>query len=689
MKYHRIQCIALILLMIFNFTACGGGTKEIGSTPVQSDDLTTAVSSDGQWMGSGGCYTLDRLNECEYFMLRGDAEHLIFSDMEHLVDREGNILFDQYMRDFVVVADGIWCAVEKGMVGDEYIQECDFMKLGFDGQELLRLDLSVRADSFVITETNIVIYDSMNQKMMVYGIDGSKQGNVDCSTAALEEFSGRILSGGDSSLWLFNQTDTELSLYPINLSTMNLGTAVALPEEMEALAKGTTEHPFLIATKSEFSYLDPVTGTMSNILFWEECGISEQELRYFIPDGDGFLCLSVTGLARIRPAKPEEIHPKTRLILAALSPYEGTNLAAMFNAANDDYYVEVVDYSNGNELSREDALTKLNTELTSQNGPDMVMVSDVSSLQNSSAFADLYPLLDEDAELNRDDFYGLEAIENSGKLMLAPVYLSITTFGVLKEVGGDRMGWTWDEYFEMESQLPPDGVMSSFLGADFFLQTSLNLYAPHAIDWVNGTCNFDTPEFVRILEAAKKGYDPNCPEENPYFLDEVNAMMSDGRMIMVETGFSDVESFAWSEKYSGRELSYIGWPTPDGSCGSVFYVSGVSVYAGTDCMEGCWEFTKYALKSTYAYKPTFENAIAEATEPKETDDGEQKPMLTQTQADTYRKLMESITVAVSDSNEVNRIVLEEAGAMFAGDKTPEETARIIQSRMSIYVSEHK
>lgn len=691
MKLKRILCLAIIPSVLLSLAACGGSQKDSRTEPAQAEQ-TGAISADGQWLGEGGCYKLDRLREGDYYLVKGSPEHPISlcGRFDRLYDGDGALLYDGYIRDYAVAEDGIWCVRETGMVDGKYNMDCYAVKLGFDGQELARFDVSVGADSLAVSSGAVYIYDAMDKQLAVYGADGAELGRVDLGGAQLEDFSGRLYTGGDGGVWLLSDVQSGLLLYPVDLSAMSLGPVCALPADMLTVSTGTAEHPFLLATDKELTYFDPASGAASNILYWEECGISGSELSSFIPDGDGFLCISVTGLSRLRPAQPEEIHPRTRLTLGTVVPYDSSaQLAALFSAVSDYYFVEVIDYSDGGELSIENAQMKLNTELLSGDGPDMVMLFDMGSLQSASAFADMYPLLDVDAELSRDDFYGLRAFETSGRLLLAPSHLYISTFGALPEVAKDRTGWTWDEYFALKSKLPPDGVMASYLSADFFLSNSLELYAPHAIDWTNGTCSFDTPDFVRILEAAKEGYDPDCPVENPYFIDEVNAMMADGRMILEGIGFSDVESFAQNERLSTRELNYIGWPTPDGSCGSVFHVSGVAINAASDCMEGCWEFAKYVLKSTYAYKPTFERAIAEATAPGAADGPEQRSTLTQAQAERYRKLLESITVAVSDSSEINEIVLNEAAAMFAGDRTPAETAKLIQSKLSIYVAEHR
>ena len=56
------------------------------------------------------------------------------------------------------------------------------------------------------------------------------------------------------------------------------------------------------------------------------------------------------------------------------------------------------------------------------------------------------------------------------------------------------------------------------------------------------------------------------------------------------------------------------------------------------------------------------------------------------------KLLEAIdrtTRTTSTNDEILKIVTEQAEAFFAGDKTAEEVAKLIQSKANIYVNEQR
>ena len=63
---------------------------------------------------------------------------------------------------------------------------------------------------------------------------------------------------------------------------------------------------------------------------------------------------------------------------------------------------------------------------------------------------------------------------------------------------------------------------------------------------------------------------------------------------------------------------------------------------------------------------------------------------TQEDVDQVKDLVENTTAVYgAASEEVTNIINEEAAAYFSGQKSAEEVAKIIQSRMQVYLSETK
>ena len=62
--------------------------------------------------------------------------------------------------------------------------------------------------------------------------------------------------------------------------------------------------------------------------------------------------------------------------------------------------------------------------------------------------------------------------------------------------------------------------------------------------------------------------------------------------------------------------------------------------------------------------------------------------LTQEQVDDFKTLIDGATPGGAYDTDIQEILQDEAGAYFAGDKTADEVAKLIQNRVSIYLGEN-
>ena len=63
--------------------------------------------------------------------------------------------------------------------------------------------------------------------------------------------------------------------------------------------------------------------------------------------------------------------------------------------------------------------------------------------------------------------------------------------------------------------------------------------------------------------------------------------------------------------------------------------------------------------------------------------------LTQEQVDYFMSIINSVDGSYNYDDELVTVVSEEAAAFFAGQKSAEEVAKLIQSRVQIYVNEQR
>ncbi|MDE7218842.1 MAG: hypothetical protein K2O45_04375 [Oscillospiraceae bacterium] len=183
----------------------------------------------------------------------------------------------------------------------------------------------------------------------------------------------------------------------------------------------------------------------------------------------------------------------------------------------------------------------------------------------------------------------------------------------------------------------------------------------------------------------------------------------------------------------GRYITYIGYPREDGKCGSTFEISGGLAMSST-CKDkdGAWQFMREILLPVDeeesgerwnwnhwgfpANKAQFDKFVAEAMEVEYMTDADGNPILdpngdpvqevssgygygdnrtlwiqatTQEEYDQIMELYNAIDSISSSDNSIFDIVKDVAGSYFAGDKSLDETAELIQNRVNIYVNENR
>jgi ABC-type glycerol-3-phosphate transport system substrate-binding protein len=149
------------------------------------------------------------------------------------------------------------------------------------------------------------------------------------------------------------------------------------------------------------------------------------------------------------------------------------------------------------------------------------------------------------------------------------------------------------------------------------------------------------------------------------------------------TGFDSVQML--EDQFDGRAV-YIGYPSTTSSGSALYLNNSLAISASSSQKEAAWAFIKYFLTGdhynsrggwsllTEKYEDSIE--IAKANE------------VSQATIDTTERLINSIDHTTVYQEEIFAIIQEETESMFAGDKTAEDIAPIIQQRVMIYLSEN-
>ena len=693
---RKAKSIAWILLILLLLSACGKGS---GSPQKQ----TTAVNQNVDpktWTGQGGSYAARLLALADYaggyqdvysFLPQEGHVYCVAwndgeTDMHLLVDGTemgtvpGSMYYTQSSQD------GLWLLSEEENGGmrlqllspaGQQLQDILFPQLSAASVEQMRC----QADrSYFVNSGKLLVMDGEGQQL---------------SSSALPaaEMKLRLSAGGQ--VYAVAGSPEGSTFYSIDRDSGQLTAVFQAPAG--TVYDGGGEDPFLLKTRDGL-YRLAEDGSTQPIVIWEECGISMGELYGVFSLGQGrYVCRSMSGYYELVPVAPEDIQEKIQLRLVTVFPggFSGLSKAVTaFNAQSEIYQVHLEDYSQGMALDQEQAQLRLNTEIISGKGPDMICFEGLLSPYpyiGKSLLVDLKPLMERDGEVHPEDILLSKALEHKGGIYLMADSFVLPTLEARAADFPDRFGWTLEEYRQIESQLK-DGQMCIYnLTRENYLNEVASRYIRHAVDWDTGTCDFDNAEFKQVLQTALELRE--TPEDpNNMVFGPGEPQVAAGTQVTNAVFTTRVFDLALSERAVGCPLSFIGWPTADGSCGTDAYLNrAVGICSQSQYQEGCWAFIKFMLtqvntdeQSLYVYRPAMEESIRKAMA------DENCPV--KMNSDDVEKLMALIgaveNIRVYDQA-IMSIIKEACAAMFNGDKTVDETAQLIQSRASIYVAEQK
>lgn len=413
----------------------------------------------------------------------------------------------------------------------------------------------------------------------------------------------------------------------------------------------------------------------------------------------------------------EEIQDKTVLVLAGY--YVSSDVKQRvheFNKSNPQYKIVVKEYYVYDTAEDGTAgYTRLNLDIVSGGLPDILITDSyfpVSDYIAKGLAADIGQLIAADAELSKEEFMQnvFDAYSVNEKLYYLIPSFSVRTLVGKTSVVGERDTWTVQDMMELLADMPAGTQAISEQTRDSFLELAMAYCGNEFVDVATGKCEFDSDEFVALLEFAK-----TFPEEIDWeeYWEKEGVQYRENMTLLAECDVSQaryVKDFIGG--YFGEAISYIGFPTDSGEGAVVKAGEQYIISAKSKHIEGAWEFLRYYLTDEYqeqvigfpVNREIFAERAKETTEnPYYMDENGNRveykdkfylngenielPNLTEEQADAFVEFVEGINKAIYCDEEVLDIVKEEAAFYFAGQKSASEVAGIIQSRAQILVDE--
>lgn len=474
---------------------------------------------------------------------------------------------------------------------------------------------------------------------------------------------------------------------------INLGTTTGL-------YGGITNSFYLFDSTDLYGY-NAETGNRQVILNWSDTGLNTTDVHICeLPDGR-FVVLSASSSQTSAFSYDLDIleqgsDDRTVLSMVSLSASPSISQAVSdFNKTNEDYKIELTEYfpyeQNVSDEDWDNAIQKLNTEIISGKIPDIIDMSDlpVEVYYSKGMLEDLYPYLENDPEINIEDYYEnvFEATSIDGELPFITNGVTIWTMIADSSKVGDDPGWTYDDLEALLERYGSDSLGG--LTGEGLLQIMLQT-SDRFVDWSTGECYFDTSDFIELLKLAGKLSDS---EKNAY-----RGTPDSSHATVFEAVMTAYQIARYHSVYDGN-LNLIGLPNDSGA---VYYAikpsAKIGISSACHYKEGAWSFVRSFLdekqqESCYTLpirKESFNNVMQAAIK------GDsiwttlyENVKVTQKDVDITEALLNSASYAASNNQALEDIVLDEASSYFAGDKTAEEVAANIQNRAMICVNEQK
>lgn len=758
--FKKLAAAGLAALMALSLAACGGDSKnEDGGDKAAAGDSFVYVpefvslggeenSSMSNVMYSDGklyynCYIWDeesgtsRQPMFKYDIAAGSSEELNL-DMTDLEDAHvSSMTADKDGNLYVVWVRSFWDENNP----DDWHQDTMLAKYDASGSSVFLKDISQELASDeentyvqrMVVDDGGRIYLVFNSLIRLYGSGGDFRGNVETGDNWIND----ALRGRDGKVYIayydWNGGEGGYVAAEIDFDGKKVGSSHTITvSNVNNLSEGMAKD-FLINDRTRLYEYDVESETSEELLNWVDCDINGDYVELVCPAGEERLLAVIsdwesgdTEIALLTKTKASDVVQKEELVLGTLYLSQDTRATVVaFNKSSEKYRVTIREYYDRNsDMDYGTAITNMNNELTSGKGPDILALDsdiDIDLLVEKGILADLYPFLDGSSTLSRDSFVEsvLRGYTYGDILVSIPKTFSISAVaGKTSQVGGE-MGWSVQDIMDFAAE-HPEAELFEYASQSEMMQVMMTFNQDAFIDWGKGTCNFDSEEFRQILEFVA-----SFPEEYDWDgeRESMPTKLASGKLLLYTDSVDRCQDIQVAEAMFNEPVTYIGFPTIDGSVGCVMNCEGgYGINEKSGNKDGVWEFIEFYLNRESrmfswglpSIKAKLEEEIAEASKVEYvTDengeilkDEEGNPIIqgmggfgyddwsytyhpcTEEEIAALWELIEVARPMPTTNSEVLSIIAEEAEAFYKGQKSLDEVVNTIQSRVSMYVGEN-
>lgn len=469
---------------------------------------------------------------------------------------------------------------------------------------------------------------------------------------------------------------------------------------------GSEDAPLCLASGTELLWIDWETGSLlakSDLLlagvsavFAGHYDMQTETLRLYGQGGQSDSHLSCS-LLSVRDAASER---RTELVYGTFygeAPADIKAAIRTFNQSNESYYITIRTYCSDTAYWTE-SKQRFFADMAAGNAPDIIDMlfwqDNYEPFVRNGYLENLTPYLEQSRYKDDILWNVLGAYEINGGLYLLAPQFSFTGLQILPEYACPLEDWNTEAFLAM---LQKNGweknVFNIYQGdPQRLLWHMLIGRQEELIDTEQKKAYFETQAFLDMLALCKE-YAQNYQSGEEDLMNYNN--------LCSRNKYSFYYYYVSSTDVYGREYLIYGYPTESGQVYQVSSSDSCAMYAGSAHKEGVWQFLESLLQEeNQKYHSMLDagipirRSVLERMIKEEgwADEACKVGDELVTMAEEEFEIMENIVVNgkfVPDglNSDIWSIIEEETAAYFAGDKSAEEVAHIIQSRVGLMLAE--
>ena len=550
----------------------------------------------------------------------------------------------------------------------------------------------------------------------------SKDINAYCTLLADKEGNVRVLAGseeGNDSLSYIDSKTGEIS-GTVSLADAGITTCLFGEGDTVIYPYDTSLYEFNLKTGEKNKYMSLVgCGVPSNSM--QSLGVLEDgTLAGFTKNWSSLSDCYEANLVRFSEVSAEEWNSKTTITLACdRLAGDVEQLVLNVNKNGGDYNIDVIEYS-GSLSSDDESKKEFYTALASDPNVDIIALSEdgystMRDFGKMGLLTDLSPLMENSDVIKKSDVFEnvIDLCTVNDKLVALPREAYLYTWVAPSWMVGTEPGWSVSDALELIKSKPEGTMLIDSKTRAEMLSDCLCLNYSRYMDINNGTCDFDNDDFKQLLTLTSL-----LPEETA-FSEELSGgadrweSLAKGKILCSQTSINGTDELQVYKTVFGESATLIGFPAAEGNGSLLKFGTLVGITKNAEDASACFDLLSPFFKGK-EYKPGPSKVIPMPIRKDSFDSlceswrkstGDKKRQgyylneamgsveiegATQTDLDTVKNIFAGATGAYDSlPADVMNIIQEEAASFYSGEKTIDEITPLIQSRVSIYLSETK